>query len=96
MLKELPQRVTGGARQDECHSSKNLRASEDLGETQEEPGQESPYSAQNLHAKGAKAPGIPQHQGWVKWPPASKVSEWQKFNDDLDGILKKKRGFTNP
>lgn len=71
----------------ENRSPQNSRAPEDLGETQEEPGQESPHSAQNLHVQEAQAPGVPQHQRRVKWPPASKASEWQKFDDDLEGIL---------
>ncbi|XP_075313231.1 uncharacterized protein LOC142373743 [Odontesthes bonariensis] len=64
-----------------------LQTPEDLGETQEDPSQESTHSAQNLHAREALAPDIPQHQKRVKWPPASKASEWQKLDDDLDGIL---------
>lgn len=71
----------------ETRSSLNPRTPEDLGETEEEPGQESPHSAQNLDAQEAQAPGVPQHQRRVKWPPASKGGEWQKFDDDLDGIL---------
>lgn len=68
-------------------SVQNPHAPEDLGETQEELSPESPHSAQNLHVPEAQAPGIPQHQQRVKWPPASKGSEWQKFDDDVDGIL---------
>lgn len=69
------------------HSAQNPHAPEDLSETQEEPGQESPHSAQNLRARGAQPPGISQHQRRVQWPPASKGSEWQQFDDDMDGIL---------
>lgn len=64
-----------------------LHTPEDLGETQEERSPESPHSAQYLHVLEAQAPGIPQHQRRVKWPPASKGSEWQKFDDDVDDIL---------
>nr|AAN12398.1 polyprotein [Tetraodon nigroviridis] len=60
---------------------------EALGETQEERGQESPHSAQNLRAQVAQAPDNPQHHRRVKWPPASKVSEWQQLDEDLEGIL---------
>lgn len=71
----------------ETQSPLQQHTPEDLGETQEEPGQESPHSAQNLHAPEVQAPGTPQHQRRVKWPPASKASELQKLDDDLEGIL---------
>ncbi|KAJ8337956.1 hypothetical protein SKAU_G00369220 [Synaphobranchus kaupii] len=44
-----------------------------LGEMQEEPGQESTHSAQNLQVPEVQAPRTSQHQVWVKWPPTSKA-----------------------
>ncbi|XP_053170226.1 uncharacterized protein LOC128354001 [Scomber japonicus] len=81
-LRELQEELVGH----EPHSPPHTP--EDLGETQEDRGQESPHSAQDLHAREALDPDTPQHQKRVKWPPASKASEWQKLDDDLEGILK--------
>ncbi|KAJ8349797.1 hypothetical protein SKAU_G00249270 [Synaphobranchus kaupii] len=47
------------------------RTGSNLGETQEEPGQESTHSAQNLQVPEVQAPHTSQHQVRVKWPPAS-------------------------
>lgn len=59
-----------------------------LGETQEEPGQESPHSVQNLRAPEAQAsPTSQQQHPRVKWPPASRKNEWCQFDEDVDSTL---------
>ncbi|XP_049336392.1 uncharacterized protein LOC125802421 [Astyanax mexicanus] len=57
------------------------------GETQEEPGQEATHRAQSLHVPQTLNPSrvIPQQR--IKWPPASKRSEWQQFDEDVSKII---------
>lgn len=59
------------------------------GETQEEPGLESPHSAQNLQAP--EAPGRVNQQVRVKLPAASKKREWQQFAEDVTKITRVER-----
>ncbi|XP_035990671.1 uncharacterized protein LOC118562404 [Fundulus heteroclitus] len=57
------------------------------GETQEEPGQEATHRAQSLHVPQTLNPSrvIPQQR--IKWPPASRRSEWQQFDEDVSNII---------
>ncbi|KAJ8362267.1 hypothetical protein AAFF_G00386670 [Aldrovandia affinis] len=57
------------------------------GETQEEPGPESPHSARNLHVPAAPLPSRVGVNRRVKWPSANKEKEWLLFDDDVDEIL---------
>ncbi|XP_073731592.1 uncharacterized protein [Misgurnus anguillicaudatus] len=57
------------------------------GETQEEPGPESPHSAQNLHAPQASTQIRHSEHHRVKWPAANKEGEWLKFDEDLNQVL---------
>ncbi|XP_016087054.1 uncharacterized protein, partial [Sinocyclocheilus grahami] len=52
------------------------------GETQEEPGQEATHRAQSLHAPEPPNPSRVVQQR-IKWPPASKRSEWLQFEKDV-------------
>ncbi|KAJ8390514.1 hypothetical protein AAFF_G00103110 [Aldrovandia affinis] len=57
------------------------------GETQEEPGLESPHSARNLHVPAAPLQSRVGGNRRVKWPSANKEKEWLLFDDDVDEIL---------
>ncbi|XP_061772124.1 uncharacterized protein LOC133562186 [Nerophis ophidion] len=57
------------------------------GETQEEPGPESPHSARSLQVmQPPEAHRTSEHRR-VKWPQASKEKEWLQFDEDADTIL---------
>ncbi|KAJ8333923.1 hypothetical protein SKAU_G00412420 [Synaphobranchus kaupii] len=56
------------------------------GETQEEPGPESPHSAWNLQVPQASPQCKSEHRR-VKWHAATKEREWRQFNEDVDGVL---------
>ncbi len=56
------------------------------GETQEEPGQEATHRAQSLHVPEPPNPSRVVQQR-IKWPPASKRSEWLQFDEDVSNIL---------
>jgi len=58
------------------------------GETQDEPGSESPHSAQNLQVTQAPDPHRATDHRRVKWPQASKEKRWLQFDKDANGILK--------
>ncbi|KAJ8352400.1 hypothetical protein SKAU_G00238760 [Synaphobranchus kaupii] len=66
------------------------RTGSNLGEMQEEPGQESTHSAQNLQVPEVQALRTSQHQVRVKWPPTSKAKEWRQFDEDsiLEATMK--------
>ncbi|KAJ8348797.1 hypothetical protein SKAU_G00273860 [Synaphobranchus kaupii] len=57
------------------------------GETQEEPGPESPHSARNLQVTQAPDPRRATEHRRVKWPQANKEKEWLQFGEDGDSIL---------
>ena len=57
------------------------------GETQDEPGPESPHSARSLHVSQTPPTDRTSELRRVKWPPASKKSEWQRFDDDIELFL---------
>ncbi|KAK0136651.1 hypothetical protein N1851_027154 [Merluccius polli] len=57
------------------------------GETQEEPGPESPHSAQTLHAPQATPQVRHSEHRRVKWPSANKGKEWCQFEEDVDQVL---------
>lgn len=57
------------------------------GETQEEPGQEATHRAQSLHAPEPPNPNRVVPQQRIKWPPASKRSEWLQFDEDVSNII---------
>ncbi len=55
-------------------------------ETQEEPGQEATYRAQSLHVpEPPNSSRVVQQR--IKWPPASKRSEWLQFDEDVSNII---------
>ncbi|KAJ8360173.1 hypothetical protein SKAU_G00166980 [Synaphobranchus kaupii] len=56
------------------------------GETQEEPGPESPHSARNLQVPQASPQCKSEHRR-VKWPAAMKEREWRQVDEDVDGVL---------
>ncbi len=62
------------------------RTSPEPGETQEGPGQEATHRAQSLHAPEPPNPSRVVQQR-IKWPPASKRSEWLQFDEDVSNIL---------
>lgn len=82
-----PRVIQGEPRREPPQSVQSPHTLDNLGQTQEEPSPESPHSARNLRASEAQAPGSPQQQRRVKWPPASNKSEWHQFGEDVDGIL---------
>lgn len=57
------------------------------GETEEDPGPDTPHSAQNLHAPQATPRSRPSEHRWILWPAANKESEWQQFDEDVDKAL---------
>ena len=57
------------------------------GETQEEPGQESPHRAQNLHASQPPRLCTASQKGKIRWPPANKQTEWLQFDEDMGNIM---------
>ena len=57
------------------------------GETQEEPGQEATHRAQSLHVPEPPNPSRVVPQERIKWPPASKRSEWLQFDEDVSNII---------
>ncbi len=62
------------------------RTGPEPGETQEEPGQEATHRAQSLHVPEPPNPSRVVQQR-IKWPPASKRSEWLQFDEDVSNIL---------
>ncbi len=58
------------------------RTGPEPGETQEEPGQEATHRAQSLHVPEPPNPSRVVQQR-IKWPPASKRSEWLRFDEDV-------------
>ena len=54
-------------------------------ETEEEPGPEAPYRAQNFHLVQT-VPSVRQPEKRIRWPKACKITEWQWFND-ADKVL---------
>ncbi len=62
------------------------RTGSEPGETQEEPGQEATHRAQSLHVpEPPNASRVVQQR--IKWPQASKRSEWLQFDEDVSNIL---------
>lgn len=59
----------------------------DPGETQEEPGQESPHRARSLHAEEPSNPCRIVPQKRIKWPPANSQTLWLQFDEDVSKIL---------
>ncbi|XP_056097411.1 uncharacterized protein LOC130076370 [Rhinichthys klamathensis goyatoka] len=57
------------------------------GETQEEPGPESPHSARSLQVTQPPDAHRTSKHRRVKWPQASKEKEWRQFDGDADTIL---------
>ncbi|KAJ8333464.1 hypothetical protein SKAU_G00414720 [Synaphobranchus kaupii] len=57
------------------------------GETQEEPGRESPHRAQNLQALRSPAPSKVVQQHRIKWPTANQRREWCQFDEDATRII---------
>ena len=57
------------------------------GETQEEPGQEATHRSQSLHVPESPNPSRVVPQQRIKWPPASRRSEWLQFDEDVSNIL---------
>ncbi|XP_061878077.1 uncharacterized protein LOC133630482 [Entelurus aequoreus] len=57
------------------------------GETQEEPGPESPHSARSLQVMQPPDAHRTSEHRRVKWPQASKEKEWLQFDEDADTIL---------
>ncbi|XP_062387675.1 uncharacterized protein LOC134076569 [Sardina pilchardus] len=72
-----------------CLTGKQLvqRAGLVPGETEEEPGQESPHSAQSLHAQTRTPQNRHSEHRRIKWPAANKVSQWSQFDEDVDLAL---------
>lgn len=56
------------------------------GETEEEPGPESPHSTRNLHATQIAPPSRKSEHRRVKWPAANS-KEWLKLDEDADKCL---------
>lgn len=56
-------------------------------ETQEEPSQEAPHSAQSLHVTEPVPPGLPLEKKRIKWPQACKTTVWEQFDEDVDRVL---------
>ncbi len=55
------------------------------GEMQEESGQEATHRAQSLHVpEPPNSSRVVQQR--IKWPPASKRSEWLQFDEDVSNI----------
>lgn len=54
---------------------------------EEEPGQESIHSAQNLQIPEVQAQHTSQHWQQVKWPLANRAKAWCQFDKDVDSIL---------
>ncbi|XP_038147774.1 uncharacterized protein LOC119787807 [Cyprinodon tularosa] len=57
------------------------------GETEEDPGPESPHSAQSLHALPATPQSRASEHRQILWPAANKESEWLQFDKDVDSAL---------
>lgn len=57
------------------------------GETQEEPGPDSPHSARSLQVMQPPDAHRTSEHRRVKWPQASKEKEWRQFDEDADTIL---------
>ncbi len=57
------------------------------GETQEEPGPESPHSARNLQVLQMTPSSIKSERRRIKWPAANMTSLWNQFDIDVDQIL---------
>lgn len=57
------------------------------GETEEEPGPETPHSAQNLQASQALPQSRPSEHRQVLWPAVNQESEWLQFDEDVDATL---------
>ena len=57
------------------------------GETQEEPGPESPHSARILQVMQAPDALRTSEHCWVKWHQTSQGKEWLQFDKDTDTIL---------
>ncbi|XP_057679566.1 uncharacterized protein LOC130908003 [Corythoichthys intestinalis] len=57
------------------------------GETQEEPGQETLHRSQSLHVPESPNPSRVVPQQRIKWPPASRRSEWLQFDEDVSTII---------
>ncbi|KAI4887727.1 hypothetical protein NFI96_005939 [Prochilodus magdalenae] len=57
------------------------------GETEEEPGPESPHSAQTLQAPPALPQVMHSEQRRIKWPATNKVREWCQFDEDVNHVL---------
>ncbi|XP_053332775.1 uncharacterized protein LOC128506382 [Clarias gariepinus] len=57
------------------------------GETQEEPGPESPHSARNLQVLSTNPLNIKSGRRRIKWPAATMTSLWKQFDDDVDQML---------
>ncbi|XP_024908577.1 uncharacterized protein LOC112486376 [Cynoglossus semilaevis] len=72
-----------------CREQGNIlqRTGPDSGETQEEPGQEAPHSAQLLQAVEPLNPcRIVQHKQ-IEWPSANSQTVWAQFDTDVSQIL---------
>ncbi|XP_053183947.1 LOW QUALITY PROTEIN: uncharacterized protein LOC128367182 [Scomber japonicus] len=57
------------------------------GETQEEPGPETPHRAQNLQVPKIPTPSKVVQQHRIKWPPAKQHRLWQQFDEDASRII---------
>ncbi len=62
------------------------RTGPEPGETQEETGQEATHRVLSLHIPEPPNPSRVVQQ-WIKWPPASKRSEWLQFDEDVSNII---------
>ncbi len=62
------------------------RTGPEPGETQEEPGQEATHRVLSLHVPDPPNPSRVVQQR-IKWPPASKRSEWLQFDEDVSNII---------